>query len=160
MAREQASLDVIENFLAEKRFAMVGISRNRRHFSVLLYNELSRIGYDIIPVNPTMSEFAGRRCYARVQGIEPRVDAALLMSSPTITDVVVRDCAEAGIRRVWMYQAAGQGAVSPAAIEFCRSHDIEVVPGECPLMFLHHPAGVHWVHGFLRKITGRFPQRA
>jgi hypothetical protein len=98
-----------------------------------------------------------------VQDIQPPVDAALLMTLPAVTDTVVRDCADAGIRLVWMYRAGGpgsanQGAVSPAALEFCRIHGIHVVPGECPFMFLPK-AGFHGLHGLIRKITGHYPRR-
>ena len=158
MPTQRASLETIEDFLAQKRIAMVGISRQPKDFSVMLLEELLRRGYDMVPVNPNTSEVLGRRCFARVQDIQPPVDAALLMTSSSVTDTVVRDCAEAGIRRVWMYRAGGRGAVSPTAIEFCRAHGIQVVPGECPFMFLP-AAGFHNVHGFLRKITGRYPRR-
>jgi hypothetical protein len=153
-----ASLDVIEDFLAQKRIAMVGISREPKNFSVSLFNELCRRGYDVVPVNPQASEIQGHRCYARVQDIQPPVDAALLMTSPAVTEAVVVDCAQAGIGRIWMYRAAGDGAVSPKAVEFCRKHGIQFVPGECPFMFLPGN-GFHGIHGLIRKITGRFPKR-
>lgn len=35
-----------------------------------------------------------------------------------------------------MYRTAGRGAVSPKAIQFCQQRGIQVVPGQCPLMFL------------------------
>jgi predicted CoA-binding protein len=159
MATQNLSLETIEDFLAHKRIAMVGISREPRSFSVMLFEELCRRGYDVIPVNPNTPNVLGRRCFARLQDIQPPVEAALLMTSPAVTDIVVSDCAEAGIRQVWMYRAAGKGAVSPSAIAFCRDHGIQVVPGQCPFMFLPAAGGAHRLHGFLRKITGRFPHR-
>jgi predicted CoA-binding protein len=157
MATQKRSLETIEDFLAQKRIAMVGISRERRSFSVLLFEELCRRGYDVIPVNPSIPNVLGRRCYASLQDIQPPVEAALLMTSPTVTDTVVSDCAKAGIRRVWMYRAAGSGAVSPKAVAFCQDHEIKVVPGERPFMFLPAAGGIHRIHGFVRKITGRYP---
>ena len=157
MPNRRASLEAIEDFLAQKRIAMVGISRQPKEFSVMLFQELCHRGYDMVPVNPRAQEIQGRRCFARVQDIQPRVDAALLMTSPQGTETAVRDCAEAGIRRVWMYSAGGQGAVSREAVEFCRAHGIELVAGECPYMFLR-PAGFHGLHGLIRKITGRYPR--
>ncbi|HXY01289.1 MAG TPA: CoA-binding protein [Candidatus Limnocylindrales bacterium] len=157
MQVQNTSLEVIEDFLAQRRLAMVGISRDPKEFSAMLFKELSRRGYDVVPVNPATREVMGRTCYARVQDIEPPVDAALLMTSPEITEAVVRDCAEAGIRRVWMYRAAGTGAVSSEALDFCRERGISVVPGECPLMFLPQN-GFHRLHGFIRKIMGSYPK--
>ena len=159
MSVRDVSQETIDDFLAQSRIAMVGISRARKDFSVILFEELCRRGYDVVPVNPGLAVVSERHCYARVQDITPGVDAALLMTSPGVTDSVVRDCAEAGIRRVWMYRAAGTGAVSAKAVEFCRERGIAVVPGECPYMFLPGN-GLHKIHGLVRRITGSFPRRA
>ncbi len=160
MATQRASLETIEGFLAQKRIAMAGISRNPANFSVKLFEDLCHRGYDVVPVNPNTAEVQGRRCFARMQDVQPPAGAALLMTSPEATETVVRDCAEAGIRRVWMYQATGQGSVSAKAVAFCREQGMQVVPGECPFMFLPDTAGIHHFHGFIRKITGRYPRRA
>jgi len=148
----------VRDFLAQKRIALVGMSHNRRDFSAVLFRELSSRGYDMVPVNPNLRETQGWHCFARVQDIVPPVDAALLITSPAVTDSVIRDCAEAGIHRVWMYRAGGTGAVSPEAVQFCREHNIEVVPGECPYMFLPGVGPIHWIHGCIRRLTGRFPK--
>jgi len=153
-----SSLDIIEDFLAQKRIAMVGLSRDPKHFSVSLYQELRKQGYEVIPVNPQAKEVLGQPCFARVQDVQPPVTGALLMTPPDVTESVVADCAAAGIPRVWMYRAGGRGAVSLKAVAFCEEHGIQVVPGQCPFMFL--PSGaIHRVHGFVRKITGRYPKR-
>ncbi|MGA8149553.1 MAG: CoA-binding protein [Terriglobales bacterium] len=159
MATQGASLEIIEDFLRQKRIAMVGVSRDPANFSVKLFEELCRRGYDVVPVNPKTAQVQGRQCFARVQDIQPPVDGVLLMTSPGVTDAVVKDCAEAGVQRVWMYRAGGKGAVSPQAAEFCRKRGIRVVPGQCPFMFLGGTAGIHRFHGFIRKITGRYPRR-
>jgi len=159
MPIQAASLETIEDFLAQKRIALVGISRDRKSFSAKVFEELCRRGYDVIPVNPKTSEVQGRQCFARVQDIRPPVEAVLLMTSPVVTNTVVEDCARAGIRRVWMHRGAGNGSVSAQAVAFCRERGIEVVPGQCPFMFLPEAAAVHRLHGFVRKMTGRYPRR-
>ena len=154
------SLETIEDFLAQKRIAMAGISRDPASFSASLFKELCQRGYDVIPVNPKATEVQGRPCFARVQDIQPPVAGVLLMTSPEATEKVVRDCAEANVRRVWMYRATGTGAVSTKAVAFCRERGIQVIPGQCPFMFLPEAGGIHRLHGFVRKITGRFPHHA
>jgi len=154
-----ASLETIEDFLTQKRIAMAGISRDPTDFSVKLFEEFCRRGYDVVPVNPNAAEVQGRRCFARVQEIQPPVEAVLLMTSPEASETVVKDCAEAGIRRVWMYRATGKGAISSKAAAFCSEHGIRVVSGECPFMFWPDTAGFHRFHGLIRKITGRYPRR-
>ena len=152
------SLDAIEDFLNQKRIAMIGVSRESKSFSLLLFEELCHRGYDVVPVNPKTPNVLGHRCFARIQDVQPPVDGALLMTSPEVTESVVKDCMQAGVRRVWMYRAAGAGAVSQRAVAFCLENGIRVIPGECPYMFLPTPTGVHRLHGFFRKITGRFPR--
>jgi predicted CoA-binding protein len=153
-----ATLEIIEDFLAQKRIAMIGASRDPKDFSSALFQELLKRGYDIVPVNPKGSEVMGRPCFARVQEIRPPVDTALLMTTPEVTDAVIPDCAAAGIRRIWMYRAGGKGAVSEKALAFCQEHGIKVVPGQCPFMFLPGIGGIHKFHGFLRKIFGTYPK--
>ena len=99
MAPPTSSLEVIQDFLSQKRIALIGISRDPKSFSLLLFEELCRRGYDVVPVNPKTPNVMGRPCFARVQDIEPPVDGALIMTSAAKTDTVVADCAEAGIRR-------------------------------------------------------------
>ena len=152
------SFETIAEFLTQKRIAMIGISRNPKDFSALLFRELERCGYDVVPVNPKASEVMGRPCFTRVQDIQPPVDGALLMTTPEVTDAVITDCAAAGIRRVWMYRAGGKGAVSEKAVTFCQECGMQVVPGQCPFMFLPGSGGVHTFHGFLRKIFGKYPR--
>jgi predicted CoA-binding protein len=93
----QASLETIQNFLAHKRIAMVGISRNPSDFSGKLFEEFCRHGYDMVPVNPNATQIHARRCFARLQDVQPPVEAVLLMTSPEVSDTVVGDCADAGV---------------------------------------------------------------
>jgi len=154
----RTSLDVIHRFLAQKRIAIVGVSRDPRHFSVHLFHELGMRGFDVVPVNPHVQTIHGKPCFARLQDVHPAVKAVLVMTPAAITDSVVHDCEKAGVQLVWMYRASGQGAVSGEAVRFCEERGIEVVPGECPLMFLGGAGTIHQVHGWIRKITGRYPR--
>jgi predicted CoA-binding protein len=152
------SKQLIDEFLAQRRIAVVGVSRNPKDINRTLFREFRKRGYDALPVNPQATELDGQRCYARVQEIQPMVEAALLLTPPEITEKVVWDCAEAGIHRVWMFRVGGKGAVSQAALGFCSENGIRVVPGFCPLMFLRDAAWFHRLHGWVMKITGSYPR--
>lgn len=153
----QTTLEMIYDFLSANRIAMVGISRNPRDFSHRLFEEFCRQGYDMVPVNPYAAEIHARQCFPRLGEIDPPVDAVLLMTPPEVTESVVDECIEVNIRHVWMYRAGGQGAVSEAAVQKCLEAGIRVIPGECPFMFLRDVGVFHRFHGFVRKITGRYP---
>ena len=151
------SLDCIQDFLAQKRFAFVGVARQPKDFSQALFREFRARGYDPVPVHLVSDDIAGVPCFRSLQEINPPVDSVLLMTPPEVTEVLVRDCAEAGIKRVWMYRGAGRGAGSPEAVKFCEEHGIAVVEGECPFMFFPETALIHRVHGFVKRISGSYP---
>jgi predicted CoA-binding protein len=150
----------IDEFLALRRIAMVGVSRNPKDFSRTLFRDLCERGYDVVPVNLFADEIDGRETFQCLQVIRPAVEGALLMTTPHTTEQVVRDCADAGIARVWMYRAGGQGAMSAEAVEFCRNNNIRVVEGYCPYMFLPATGFPHRVHGFVMKLTRQYPRKA
>jgi predicted CoA-binding protein len=155
MKTTPSSLEDARAFLASKRIALVGLSRNEKDFSRMVMHELARRGYDVVPVHPTLKQAEGRTCFARVQDISPPVEAALLMTPPAVTEQVVRDCATAGVRRVWMHHGGGPGAASETAVAFCQSKGISVVRDLCPYMALTGVGVAHRVHGFFRRTFGR-----
>jgi uncharacterized protein len=140
----------IDDFLGRKRIAVVGVSTQPTSFSRGLFREFVKRGYEAIPVNPKAEEMEGRECYASVRDIDPPPGAALIMTSAERTDLVVRECAQAGVHSIWMYRAGGAGAVSESAVEFCRKRGIHVIPGECPFMFFENCGFPHSWHGWFR----------
>lgn len=148
----------IDEFLSSKRVAVVGVSRNPKDFTRSLFRELQTRGYDVVPVHPDAREIEGVPAVARVRDASPDVEGALLLTKPATTNEVVRECHEAGVKRIWMYRATGTGAVSPYAVEFCAEKGMAVVEGECPFMFLPDSGFPHNVHAFCRKVIGRFPK--
>ncbi|HUI40671.1 MAG TPA: CoA-binding protein [Terriglobia bacterium] len=150
----------IDDFLAQRRLALVGVSRNPKDFSHTMFVELRRRGYDMVPVNPNATEVDGVQCFARLQEVAPPVDGALVMTPADQSEGVVRDCAQAGIGRVWLHRGAGTGAVSWEAVNFCREQGMSVVAGFCPYMFLPKAAFFHRAHTFFMKLGGSYPDHA
>ena len=113
----------VQDFLAQKRIAVVGVSRNDGHSAGnLIYRRLKKSGHDVFPVNPHMQTFDGGRCYSNLQSIPGGVDAAVIITRPETTERIVHDCSDAGVNRVWMHQPLANGSsVSPAAAEYYRN---------------------------------------
>lgn len=147
-----SSLDDARRFLRANRIAVVGVSRREDDFSRVVLRELAKRGYDVVAVHPTLKEAEGHTCFARVQDVWPPPDAALLMTSPAITELVVHDCAVAGVRQVWMHRGGGgAGATSDAAVAYCEAHGIHTVRDLCPFMALPDTGLAHRMHGFFRR---------
>jgi predicted CoA-binding protein len=151
-------LENVRDFLAQKRFAFVGVSRLQKDFSRMLFREFQKRGYEPVPVHLEVAEIEGVRCFPYLRDIQPPVDSVLLMTSPTVTNLLVRECVEAGIKRVWFHRGAGQGAVTTSALQICEANGIRVVPGECPFMFFESTSWIHRFHGLVKKITGAYPR--
>jgi predicted CoA-binding protein len=150
----------VEDFLALRRIALVGVSRDPKDFSRSLFREMCERGYDMVPVNLVADEIDGRECFPCLQVVKPTVEGALVMTPYYETIRVVQDCKDAGVRRVWMYRAGQRGgAVSQDAVVFCQQNGIQVVEGHCPFMFLPGTAFPHRARGFLLKLTRRYPAR-
>jgi predicted CoA-binding protein len=147
----------VSDFLAQKRVAVVGVSRDPKDFSRMLFREMSEQGYDMVPVNPAVGELEGRQCFGRIQQIDPPAQAVLIMTAARDTESVVRDCVEAGVRRIWMYRGGGQGSVTAEAVDLCRRNGVRLVEGHCPFMFLPRAGFLHRVHRLVMKIVGTYP---
>ena len=150
----------MHDFLAQKRIAVAGVSRDNSHHPVgnLIYRRLKTTGHDVFAVNPHMQTFEGDRCYPDLQSIPGGVDGVVIVTRPETTERIVRDCSDAGVRRVWMHQSMGKGSsVSPEAVEYCHQHDISVIAGACPMMY---GPGVDFGHTCMRwilRLTGGLP---
>ena len=150
----------VQDFLALHRIAMVGVSRNPKDFSRLLFREMCNRGYDVVPINLEADVIDGRECFHSLRAVKEPVEGALVLTPCQATLQVVQDCAAAGIRSIWIYRAGGQGAVSAEATAYCAENGIRVVNGYCPFMFLPETKFVHRLHGFIQKIMRRYPAAA
>ena len=146
-----ASLAVIDDFLKQKRLAVVGVSRNPKEFSNGVFRKLKASGYEVLPVNRNASEVEGEPCYASVRDLPGPVDGVLVMVPATQSAAVVQDCQAAGVKRVWLHRGGGQGAVSPEAVALARQAGMALVDGACPYMFLDK-AWFHRIHHFFTRL--------
>ena len=144
----------VDDFLAQRSLAVVGVSRGGKKFGNMAYRELKAKGYQLFPVHPEAEVLEGDRCYPSLSALPEQADGVLAVVPPAETERVVRDAAAAGIPRVWMQQ----GAESESAIRFCEEHGISVVAGECILMFARPLRFYHKPHRWVWKLLGKLPR--
>jgi predicted CoA-binding protein len=148
------SLEIIEDFLAQKNLAFVGASHDPEEFSANVYRELRSRGYQLHPVNPHATEIDGDACVASVADLPDGIDGAIVMVPSAASAEVVQACVDHHIPRVWLHRGGGPSSVSDEAVALCREHGIEVVDGACPMMFAEPVSWFHRVHRAGRKLTG------
>ncbi len=144
----------IDDFLAQKTLAVVGVSRDgKKGFGNAVLKELGAKGYTLLPVHREAQTIQGRPCARSLAEVAPRVGGVVLVTPPDSTSALVREAAAAGITRVWMQQ----GAESEDAVRFCDEHGIAAVHHECILMFTE-PAGFpHRLHRGIWWLLGKLP---
>jgi predicted CoA-binding protein len=147
-------------FLACKRVAVTGVSRTpASHGSNVVYQRLRDRGYQVFAVNPNADEVEGDRCYRDLRSIPGGVDWVLIGTRPQTADATMRECADLGIKRVWMHRGPGAGSVSKDAAEYGRQHDITVIAGGCPCMFDPTADPGHKAMRVVLTLTGSVPRR-
>jgi len=122
--------DLVKDFLKQKRFAVVGSFRNESKYAYRILKTLKEKGYEVYPVNPSLREVDGLRCYPNIKEIPDSVDVVDIVTPPQITEKIVRECKEKGISKVWIQP----GAESKTVIEFCKDNGIKVVFNLCIMM--------------------------
>jgi len=145
--------DVVSDFLAQKKLALVGVSRSGKKFGNMVLKDLSAKGYRIFPVHPEAPVIDGQACSRNLAELPERVGGAILVIPPRETEKVVREAAAAGISRVWMQQ----GSESEAAIHYCEENGISVMHGQCIMMFAEPTAFYHRVHRWIWRLLGKAP---
>ncbi len=149
----------VDSFLALAKIAVVGVSLTSDKTGNYIYRKLKKTGKSVFPVHPKATNFDGERCYPDVKSIPGGVDGAVIVTRPEITEVIVRDCAEAGVKMVWMHQSLLKkaGSVSHKAVEFCRENGIDVIDGSCPMMHYKPIDFAHKCMGWMMRVSGNMP---
>jgi len=133
---------------------MIGVSRDTTQFANAAYRLLKERGYRMYPVNPNAEWVEGDRCFPDISSLPEKVDGVVVMLPPEKTMKVLPEITEAGIERVWLQQQTE----SPQAIQFCLDHYIQIVYGQCIIMFIEPLAFPHRLHRWGKKVMGRLPQ--
>lgn len=153
--------ELVQDFLAQKKIAVVGVSDKRETGCNLNYKKFKDAGYQVYAVNPHITAFEGDVCYPDLKAIPEKVDAVFILANPKVTDQIVQQCVDMGIKHVWMHcmmgtkpgLAASMTSVSQSAVDICKANGIAVISGSCPNQFLQPDLGHAMMRG-LWKLCG------
>jgi predicted CoA-binding protein len=99
--------NLAQDFLAQKKIAVVGVSDKRETGCNLAYNKFKEAGYQVYAVNPRISTYDGAPCYPDLNSIPEKPDAVFMLTSPKVTEQIVQQCVDLGIKHVWMHCMMG-----------------------------------------------------
>ncbi len=117
----------IEKILDYKTIAVVGISDDstRPSYSVATFLDLH--GYRVIPVNPKLSEWNGKKCYPDLYSIPEKVDIVDIFRRSDAIPPVVDEAIAIKAKVVWMQE----GIMNEEAAAKAEKAGIEVVMDKC-----------------------------
>ncbi len=123
----------IQTFLAGKRFAVVGASQDRAKYGNKVLRVYQQNGYDVVPVNPKVDHVEHLQAYADLASIPGDIDGVSIITPPAVTEQVVEDAIERGIKNIWMQPGAESNAAVAAA---AKSGANIIAGGPCILVSL------------------------
>ena len=122
--------DLIKEFMAQKRFAVVGATDNPEKYGNQIFKNLKSRGYEVYPVNPKLKELDGVRCYPSLSDIPVKVDVVDFVVPPPVTEEILKECQRLGLERIWLQP----GSESAAAIAFCHENNLKIVHNVCVML--------------------------
>ena len=87
--------DAAAAFLANKRIAVTGVSRNPKgHGSNVVYKRLRDRRYEVYAVNPNADQVEGDRSYHSLKDIPGSVDAVVIATRPEVAEATMGEVRE------------------------------------------------------------------
>lgn len=141
-SKAKKELPKIEDFLKLRSFALAGASATKKKFGNYILKAMVDRGFKVYPIHRTAAAVSGVRCYNSFDELPELPEGVVICLPPKQSEIVVKQAAEAGVRNVWLQL----GADSHAAITYCHANDLNVISGECLMMFFGKPGFPHNLH--------------
>ena len=148
-----------EEFLAQRRIAVTGVSRSPKdHGANVVYKRLRDRDYDVFAVNPNADDVEGDRALPDLASIPGEVDGVVIGTARSGRSPTVRECIDLGISRVWFHRGpAGQRRTGrPPSRTRCRDDRHR---RRLPVHVRADGRRRTQDHGPMLKLTGNVPRR-
>nr|WP_319400629.1 CoA-binding protein [uncultured Carboxylicivirga sp.] len=149
----KVTLDQINSFFQADSIAIAGVSRSEKKFGRVVFTELKKSGYNVIPINPSISEIDGQTCYPNINKLPDSIESLLIATPKDQTDKILREAINKGIKNIWVQQFSNTNNTLAIAEEYNKA----IIYKKCIFMFAEPVAGVHKFHKNLMKVFGRLP---
>jgi hypothetical protein len=148
------TLNEIQKFLAPRKMAMAGVSRNPKKFGGAIFKELKEKGFDLYPVNPNADVIQGIKCYKSIAELPDDVTRLFIVTPKEETLKTAEEAVQNGIEMVWIQQQSD----TPEAVKLIGDAGIPLIYKKCLMMFADPVKGPHNFHRFFVKIFGGYPK--
>ncbi|HMD89251.1 MAG TPA: CoA-binding protein [Anaerolineaceae bacterium] len=119
----------INDFLAQRSLAVVGVSRNPNKYGNKIFRQLKASGYEVYAINFAASTVEGQPCYPNLAGLPVKVGGVVSVVPPEQTRLVADEAIKLGIRHIWIQP----GAESDMVVKHCEENELNCIAGMCLL---------------------------
>jgi hypothetical protein len=114
-------------FHESKNIAVVGLSDDASRYSFKVASFLMLNGFEIIPVNPNIDSWRGKKSYTKLSAIPMKIDAVDIFRKSEFVKEIVDEAIAIRAKAVWMQE----GVVDEAAATYAEEKGLLVVMDRC-----------------------------
>jgi len=123
----------IEQFLNGSPHAVVGASRDRSKYGNKVLRAYLQSNRTVYPVNPTAVEVEGVTAYPDLAALPKAVHGVSVITPPQVTEKVVDQAGELGIRNIWLQPGSESDVAVARAVELGMN---VIAGGPCVLVVI------------------------
>ena len=113
--------------LKDKIIVVAGVSEREEKFGHRIFRDLRAAGFKVFGINPRGGELLGEKIYRDLKEVPVVPDLVITVVPSQVTERIVEECFELGVKEVWMQP----GSDSQAAIDKAREYGITVTHNAC-----------------------------
>ncbi len=123
-----ANQALIEHILNQRRFAVVGVSRDPEKYGYKVFKALKAAGMTAFAINPNADQIDDDPCYPSLDNVPGAIDVVVTVTPPEVTNEILPQAGRLGIPFCWMQE----GSYNAASINLARAHAMQLVAdGSC-----------------------------
>lgn len=144
----------IDDFFRNNEIAVIGASRNGKSFGNAVIKELASKGYTVSTIHKEAAEIDGIKCFSSVADLPDSVKAIYISVNKNNTNKILEESFKKGITNIWIQQMS-----LPAEVfKIENNQGVNIVSGECIMMFMEPVHGIHKFHRGLKGFFGKLPK--
>ncbi len=123
MSDKLDEISLRDKTMAMKNWAVVGATDKKDKFGYKIYKRLKEYDYNVYPVNPSLDQIDGDKCYPNLNSIDAKIEVVDMVVNSSIGLEVMKDVKNNEIEYVWLQP----GARSQKIREFAAKNNIKII---------------------------------
>lgn len=120
--------DQIDQLLALKTWAVVGLSNNPERAAFGVAKLLIEKGHTVIPIHPKAEQVHGQIGYAKLNQVPVKIDVVDIFVNSELAGAVVNEAIEVGAKGVWLQL----DVIDAGAVARAKDAGLLAVMNHCP----------------------------